>query len=101
MTYIYIDPLGTTTLISTTTSLDDTIADDDLKSTTITGLATSLTSSISTPASADMYYTDKYIDSLTDEQIIEMSKLLDDKTAEIGIEDNIEKPKVYQKTINT
>ncbi len=101
MTYLYIDPLGTTTLLSTISSLDETLEGDDLKSTTIMGLTTSLTSSISSPASADLYYADKYIDSLTDEQIAEMSNLLEDKSTDFKVQDGNEKPKVYQKTINT
>ena len=97
MTVVYIDPLGTTTLLSTTTSLDDTVDDSDAKSTTMTGLTSSLTTALSNPNETHIYMANAYVDSLTDEQIVEMSNLLADKSIDLKAQDSNEKPKVYQK----
>jgi len=100
MTFIQIDPLGTTTLMSTTSTLDDTVQDSDAKSTTIAGLATSLTTSMSRPESTYIYMSNHYIDSLTDEEIIQMEERLADKEHDflISLETQQEKPKVLIKT---
>lgn len=103
MTFIQIDPLGTTTLMSTTSTLDDTVQDSDAKTTTIAGLATSLTTSMARPESTYIYMSNHYIDSLTDEEIIQMEERLADKEQDflIQLETQQEKPKVLIKTSRT
>ena len=107
MTVIHIDPLGTTTLSCTTSTVDETIDDGDLRSTTYSGLSTTLLSSGMNHQHVDIHMMNRYIDSLSEEQIVEMAQLLDEKekdfiipieTKEVQVDKTLEAPKVYQKT---
>lgn len=121
MTLIHIDLLDTTSLACTTSTIDDTVTDDDLKSTIYTSLTSTLTSSGPRPY-VDIHMTHRYLDSLSDTQLVQMEKLLEQKEKEmftiptqLGEQNStvqveqlgqqvaktaIEQPKVYQKTKN-
>ena len=120
MTVIKIDTLGTTTISSTTSTIENTVEDGDLKSTTYTGLTTSLTTAGSSKPHVDIYMANSYLDSLSDTQIVQMEKMLEEKEnlllqvgdmqVEIPTVEQLqqpktqnlgqEKPKVYQKAKN-
>lgn len=96
MMAFHLDPLGTTTMLSVTSTLNETVQDNDARSTTIVSLATSLTASMARPESTYVYLSNRYLDSLTDTELVEMEKKLAQKEEEMLISQ--EKPKVYQKT---
>ena len=96
MTIIQIDPIGTTSLLCLTSTLDDTVQDKDARSTTITALTTTIASSSSTPRHIQMNYASRYVESLSDEQLAEMEQRLAYKEEMM----NVQAPKVLQKTLN-
>jgi len=100
MTVLYVDPIGTTSLLSTTSTLEDTVEDSDARSTTISGLASSLTSSMSEGTRMNVYMANQYVDSLSDQQLVQMIDLLDAKEDSLlsQITYQEEQPKVFQKT---
>lgn len=100
MTVLYIDSIGTTSLLSTTSTLEDTVEDSDTRSTTISGLASSLTSSMSEGTRMNVYMANQYVDSLSDQQLVQMIDLLDAKEDSILSQTTYqeEQPKVFQKT---
>lgn len=79
MTIIQIDPLGTTTLLCVSSTIDDTVGDEDLRSTTYTGLTTTITSSGPSPRHVDVHMANRYVDSLSDTQLVQMVEMLDQK----------------------
>ena len=96
MTVFHADPLGTTTMVCTTLTLPETVDDKDARSSTVVALASSLTSSMARPESTYIYLSNRYIDSLSDTELVEMEQKLEKKEAEMLI--SLEQPKVYQKT---
>ena len=99
---IYIGPLGTsTTLTLATTSLDDTVQNDDLQSTTMTGLTSSLTTAMANNSSMHVHMANNYIDSLSTEELAIMEQKLNAKEKEFAVGTiSIDKPKIYQKTFD-
>lgn len=102
MTTIYIDPIGTTTSLSIASTVGETIDSIDNDDLTTTLLSSTISSVVSNAyANCDM--TNKYIDSLTDEQLIAMEQSLDEKDDvfySIRVGDTkvgVELPKVYVK----
>ena len=102
MTIIQIDPIGTTSLLCLTSTLDDTVHDQDARSTTLTGLSTTLASSSVTQGQVQMNYASRYIESLSDEQLAEMEQRLVYKEEIMNITEQKEvenqQLKVLQKT---
>lgn len=100
MTTIYIDPIGTTTSLSVTSTIEDIrTVDNDTLTTTI---ASAITTSALSPAYADCDMTNRYLDSLTDTQLIEMEQKLAAKDMDYSInvgdtEIGIDLPKIYAK----
>lgn len=99
MTIIVNDPLEATSMLCTTSTIYDTVEDQDSASTTITSLASTISSQMSSPAVIHIDYTNRYLDSLSTEQLCEMERLLDQKE-EINLAQlEQETPKTYQKKI--
>ena len=102
MTTIYIDPIGTTTSLSTAYTVGETVDSVDNDELTTTLACTTLTSAL-TPAYANCDMANKYIDSLTDEQLVAMEQRLeeqDDIYYSIKVGDTqigVDLPKVYVK----
>ena len=71
MTIIRIDPLGTTTMLTSTSTINETVDDEEAKSTLIAGLTTSLstTSATQTRNYVQMDVANRYLDSLSDEEL--------------------------------
>lgn len=101
MIMIRLDTTGTTSLLTGTTTLDSTIENDEDATTTALVTASTLSTAMSTSqAHAEM--SQRYIDSLSDAQLIEMEQRLAQKENEISInmsgeEVIIETPKTYKK----
>ena len=102
MTIIQIDPLGTTTLLSTTSTLDDTVQDSDARSTTIAGLTTTISTSAMNPQYTQIYMANHYLDSLSDTEIMQMEEKLKQKEEDFmeSYQQVEERPKVLEKTKN-
>jgi hypothetical protein len=69
MTIIGINPLGTTTLYGMTTSLNSIVEDKEAASSTVATTITTLSAS-SINKNVNIYYANKYVDSLSDTQIV-------------------------------
>lgn len=101
MTYIRLDPLGTTTCL-TLTSVVDEVADTIDNDTATASLTSTVTTALSNTCYASCDMANKYIDSLSDQQLVEMTTKLEQKENELSftLNDNkveIELPKVYKK----
>lgn len=83
MTLIEIDPVGTTTLLCATSTIEETVNDKDTASTTVLSLSTTLSSS-SAHTSSHMHVNmaDKYLSSLSNEQIAQLCEMIDEKSKE-------------------
>ena len=90
---IQFDPLGTTACLLTTSTTQHFVENKDNASTTIAGLATTLTSSVASPQVVYLEETNQYIDSLSDQELVEMVQLLENKEHDF-IE---EEPRTYHK----
>lgn len=100
MTIIVKDPLEATSTLCTTTSINDTVDDSDLASTTITGLASTLTSQMSRPMVIYVDAASRFVDSLSMEQLCEMEQKLSEKEKDfLVVEEQIDKPKTLEKKI--
>ncbi len=100
MTIIVNDPLEATSMLCTTSSIYDTVDDPDLASTTVSSLASTISSQMSSPVAIRLDYTNRYLDSLSTEQLCQMEQLLEQKEDEIIVNTlQQEKPKVYEKKI--
>ena len=98
-TTLHFDPLGTTSCLFTSSTVQNVVKDEDRASTTITGLATTLSLSMMKPQIVYVDTTNRYIDSLSDQQIVEMLQLLEekDKTELVFSKIQEENTKVYKK----
>ncbi len=101
MIMIKIDTIGTTSLLSATTTTGSSVDDINDASTTAVAVCSTLTTAMPS-GYAHAETTQRYIDSLSDEQLVEMERLLEEKESSMGITSNIEvkspeKPKVYKK----
>ena len=100
MTTIYIDPIGTTTSLSITSTIEDVkTVDNDTLTTT---LATAITTAVMNPVYANCDITNKYLDSLTDEELIAMEHRLEEKEDNYSVrvghtKVEVDIPKVYTK----
>ncbi|MBP5678656.1 MAG: hypothetical protein J6X28_02360 [Bacilli bacterium] len=92
MLMIHADPLGTTSLLCTTSTVDDTVRDEDARMTTITGLATSLTLSATRDPSRTIYIANHYVDSLSDQELEQMSAQLEKKEEDWILQGKIQAP---------
>lgn len=92
-TTIQFDPLGTTACLLTSSTVQHSVDNEDHATTTITSLATTLSSSIVKPQVVYMQETYRYVDSLSDQELVEMVQLLENKEQEFIIEE----PKTYTK----
>jgi len=108
MTIIQIDPIGTTSLACTTSTISDLVDDSDALSTTATGVATSITAAGGINTShVHITAAERYVGSLSDSQLCEMIDQLNEfqKKYEANITigkpktQQLEPPKVYQKKI--
>ena len=95
-----IDPLGTTSILGTSITVTNTVKNSDTKSATISSLSALLVTSMARPETMYINLANRYVDSLTDTQLQEISNKLEQK--EQLYNTNIhqlseEKPKVYQK----
>ena len=85
MTIIKLDPVGTTTMLSLTSTIESALDDEEAKATLITGLTTSL--STTTPFNSRNYiYMDtatRYVDSLTDDELMRLDNLLKEREEQI------------------
>ena len=101
MIMIKIDTIGASSLLSATSTTGSTVDDPNEASTTAVAVCSTLTSSMPS-GYAHAEASQRYIDSLSDEQLVEMERLLEEKESSMGITPNIEvkspeKPKVYKK----
>lgn len=106
MTIIQIDPIGTTSLACTTSTVSDLVDDKDSLTATATGVATTIaaTGGINT-RHIHITAAERYVESLSDSQLGEMIDQLDEfqKKYEVKFEigepktQQAEQPKVYQK----
>lgn len=101
MIMIKLDTAGTTTLLSATTTTESTVDNEEDAITTALTSATTLSSSFPS-ASAHAEMTQRYIDSLSETELIEMEQRLTQKENEMSIKINgeeltIETPKTYKK----
>ena len=103
MLMIKIDPIETTSLVSATTTTESTVDDSDEATTTALGVSSTLTTSMP-PGYAHAESTQRYIDSLSDTQLIELEQRLIQKENEmlkvsdgVEIKIEIETPKTYIK----
>ena len=78
MTVIQIDPLGTTTLACTSSTVTDLVDDKDSVAATATGVATTIaaTGGVNT-RHIHMTMAEQYVESLSDEQLAEMTQKVD------------------------
>ena len=80
MMLVNIDASGTTTLLCTTSTIDDTVQDNDSKTTTYACLASTVTSSGGISSQhIDVKMANNYIDSLSDTQIVQLEQMLAEK----------------------
>lgn len=101
MIMIRLDTTGTTSLLTGTTTLDSTVENDEDATTTALVTASTLSTTMST-AQAHADTSQRYIDSLSDAQLIEMEQRLVQKENEISLNMNgeeliIETTKTYKK----
>ncbi len=75
--------LSTACTSTTTYTLTD---DEDAKSTTVSALSSTLATTLLTPENEHIYITNQYIDSLSDEQLVEMEKKLSAKEDDFLLE---------------
>lgn len=86
---------NTTLFLTTTTTVEQIVVNEDAKSITIAALATMLTASTSEPEKKNAFFANSFISSLSDSQLAEMDQLLLEKEESMmNLEDP---PKVYQK----
>ena len=102
MTILHLDPLGTTTSLSLTSTVEDIVDTVDDQTTLVTAVGSTITSVLSNPRYSYCDMANRYVDSLTDQQLVEMDKLLQEKEDSFvfTLGDNVvevEKPKVYKK----
>ena len=85
MTIIRIDPLGTTTMLTSTSTINETVDDEEAKSTLIAGLTTSLstTSATQTRNYVQMDVANRYLDSLSDEELEKLDNLLREREKQV------------------
>lgn len=101
MIMIKLDTTGTTSLLSGTSTLESTV--DNEEDATTTALLTASTLSSSMPrVYAHAEISQRYIDSLSDTELIEMEQRLEQKENEMTLNVNgeeiiIETPKTYKK----
>ena len=92
-TTIQFDPLGTTACVLTSSTVQHSIENENRASTTIAGLASTLSSAVVRPQVIYIEDTNRYIDSLSDQELVEMVQLLDEKEQIL----ELEQPKIYKK----
>ena len=102
MLYIRLDPLSTTTSLSISTAIEEVADTIDNNTATVTTASATIATLLSNSQYAYSDMAHKYIDSLTDSQLIEMSDQMEaiGKELEFTIGDKsyeIETPKVYVK----
>ena len=78
--------------VLSTATVYDLVEDQEIRGTTVTGLATSLTSvvAIESAQAKNVDITNQYIESLSDDDLYRMEKLLSEKEDSFAIEDNNE-----------
>ena len=86
---------NTTIFLTTTTTVEQIVVNEDAKSITIAALASMLTASASEPEKKDVFFANSYISSLSDTELAEMEQLLMQKEESMMRQE--ETPKVYQK----
>lgn len=101
MIMIKLDTTGTTTLLTGTSTLESTVDNDEEATTTALVTASTLSSSM-TSGYAHAEMSQRYLDSLSDTQLVEMEQRLMQKENEMAInidgeEITIETPKTYKK----
>lgn len=97
---IKLDTTGTTSLLTGTSTLESTV--DNEEDATTTALLTASTLSSTMPIYAHAEMSQRYIDSLSDNELIEMEQRLSEKENEMSLKINgeeikLETPKTYKK----